>query len=217
MYLYDKKEDKIDIYDLIPSLKDIYEYRMEQMKKIPEDKMVIRGITGTGIDGYEIFKNYENKFYNEIIPIENVNGSYHKLESDPLNGKGKNKEILLDSYYFGHLSDRKIARISDLNKIRYLLLKQTQYRYYFKKAILEEIIEIPESLYLLSLIEQQKFSLIEDRDISEQLNLFKLEQTKGIDLDTIIRMDYIGMTPGCYSKVIEKAENDAHILKLIKK
>ena len=25
MYLYDKKEDKIDIYDLIPSLKDIYD------------------------------------------------------------------------------------------------------------------------------------------------------------------------------------------------
>ena len=32
--------------------------------------------------------------------------------------------------------------------------------------VLEEIIEIPESLYLLSLIEQEKFSLIGDRMIN---------------------------------------------------
>lgn len=217
MYLYDKKEDKIDIYSFIPNDKKLYEYRFEQMKQIPEDEMVVRGVTGTGIEGYEIFKNYENKFDTEIIPIENANGSYHRLESDPLNGKGRNKEILLDAYYFGHLKDRKIARLWDLKKLRYLLLKQNQYRYYFGKVILEEIIEIPESLYLLSLIEQEKFSLIGERDISEQLSLFKLEQTKGINLDTIERMDYIGMAPGCYSKTIKKAENDAHILKLIRK
>ena len=216
MYLYDKKNDKFDVYSLMPDDKKLYQYRVQEMEQIPEDEMIICGETGTGINSYEIFKNYENKFDTEIIPIENANGSYHRLKPDVLNGKGRNREILLDSYYYGHLKDKKIARISDLKKIRYLLLKQTQYTCYPNKSILEEIIQIPESLYLLSLIEQEKFPLIGDKDVSEQLSLFKLEQMSPVDLETIQILDN-GIAPGCYSKTIVKAENDAHILKLILK
>lgn len=77
--------------------------------------------------------------------------------------------------------------------------------------------EIPESLYLLSLIEKEKFSLIGNKSISEQLNLFKIEQLKEIDLKSIGTMHNIGILSGGYSSVIKKAENDAHILKLIKR
>lgn len=214
MYLYKKNNNKIIIYNLIPNNKKIYEYRLEQMKQIPEENRIIRGVTGMGIERYEIFKNYENKFNNEIIPIENANGQYHILEPTHLNSKDKEK--LLKSYYNGDLKDKKIARLWD-KKIRYFLLNQLQYRYYFEKVVLEEIIEIPESLYLLSLIEQELFSLIENKDIKEQLSLFNLEQIQKMDLETIERIDYIGIAPGCYSKTIQKIENDTHILKLLKK
>lgn len=217
MYLYDKRENRIDVYDLISDDKKLYEYRIEQMQQIPEEQKIICGITSTGIEGYEIFKKYENKFDTELIPIENANGRYHRLEPDMLNGTGRNREVLLDSYYSGYLKDRKIARLRDLKRLRYFLLNQTQYSYYFEKAILGGIIEIPKELYLLSLIEQEKFTLIGDKDVSEQLGLFSLEQTKVIDLDTLERMDCIGVAPGCYSRAIVKAANDAHILKLIRK
>lgn len=80
----------------------------------------------------------------------------------------------------------------------------------------QEIIQIPESLYLLSLIEQEKFSLIGDKDVSEKLSLFKLEQIPPVDLETLQMLDK-GIAPGYYSKAIEKAQNHAHILKLILK
>lgn len=217
MYLYDKKENKLDIYDLIPNIKELYEYRAEQMKQIPEKDMIIRGVTGTGIESYKILQDYENKFDTEILPIENVNGMFHKLEPDYLNNSETNRKKLLELFYSGYFINKKIARIQDLKKIRYLLLKHSEYRYYPGKATLDEIIEIPESLYLLSLIEQEKFSLIGNKNISEQLKLFKLEQTKSIDLDTLERIDYIGLAPDCYTKAIKKSRNDAHILKLMQR
>lgn len=213
MYLFNKNGNKLDLYNLLPKDKKLYEYRVEKMKQIPDEKKFLYGITSMGIENYEIFKLYENKFDIEIIPIQNANGMYHRLEETPINS---NKDKLLNAYYNGQLKDKKIARISDLKKIRYLLLNQTQYKYYPGIKVLEEIIEIPESLYLLSLIEQEKFSLIGDKDISEQISLFKLEQLKGFDLDTIERMDYVGIFPGGYLKTIQKAENDEKILKLIK-
>lgn len=214
MYLYEKNKDKLYIYTFLSDSNKMYEYRVEQMEQIQKDKRIFRGITGIGIENYEIFKLYENKFDIEIIPIENVNGSYHRLESVILGDKSR--EFLYSNYYFGNLNDNKIARVYDLNKLRYFLLINSQYRYDFDKKILDGILEIPESLYLLSLIEKEKFSLIKDKDISEQLNLFKLEQIKEIDLETIERMDNVGMVPGCYSNTIEKARNDAYILKLVK-
>jgi len=218
MYLLDKNNDKIDVYYLHPKDKDLFYYRLEQMKQIPDNEKILQGVTGVGIEKYEIFKNYEDKFDIETIPMGNVNGKYHSLETDILYSQGRNKEILLDAYYLGYLKDKNIARVWDLNKMKYFLLKQTEYsRILPGKKILGEIIQIPESLYLLSLIEQEKFSLIGDKDISEQLNLFRLEQEQSIDLNTIDRMQFIGISPDCYTRTIKKAENDAHILKLLKK
>ena len=219
MYLYDNSDKfKINIYYLHPKQSSLYYYRLEQMKQIADDEKIMCGVTGIGIENYEIFKKYEDKFDTETIPMGNVNGKYHKLETDILYSKGRNKEKLLSCYYLGDLIDKKIARVWDLKRIRYFLLKQTEYsRILPGKKILEGIIEIPESLYLLSLIEQEKFSLIGDKDISEQLSLFKLEQEQSIDLNTLERMQFIGVAPDCYIKTIKKAENDAHILKLLKK
>lgn len=217
MYLLDKNNDKIDIYYLHPKDKDLFYYRVEQMKKIPENEKIMCGVTGVGIEKYEIFKNYEDKFDIETIPMGNVNGTYHKLEQDILYSEGKNKERLLARFYLGDLRDNKIARVSDLKKIKYFLLKETKYsRILPDKKILDQIIQIPESLYLLSLIEQEKFSLIGNKDISEQLSLFRLEQEQSINLNTIERMQFIGIAPDCYARTIKKVENDSHILKLLK-
>lgn len=218
MYLLDKDNDKIDVYYLHPKDRDLFYYRVEQMKQIPENEKIMCGVTGVGIENYEIFKNYEDKFDIETIPMANANGKYHKLEQNILYGNGKNKEKLLSDFYLGDLRDKKIARVWDLNNIKYFLLKETEYsRILPGKKILEQIIQIPESLYLLSLIEQEKFTLIGDKDISEQLSLFKLEQEQSIDLNTLDRIQFIGIAPDCYKRAIKKAENDAHILKLLKK
>jgi len=211
MYLYDKKKNKIDIYNLTSNDKKIYEYRIKQMKKIPRNEILLRCFTNEKNDIHEVFKIYENQLDTKIIPIEKVDGFYHKLEPDSLASRS-----LIDSYYKGELKDKKIAKVQDLKKIRYLLLTKTEYTYYNSKKVLDGIIEIPESLYLLSLIENEKFSLI-DGNINEQLSLFEFKKTKQVDLETIQALDNLGIIPNCYSDIIKKTENDNHILKLIKK
>lgn len=213
MYLYDKKRDKLDIYSLIPDDEKLYEYRVEQMNQIKEDQKVVRAVTGMGNQNYEIFKYYRETFDTKIIPIKSVNGLYHKLEPD----KSRNKDVLLNSYYSGNLRDRKIARVRDLKRLRYFLLNKTEYINYPWQTILEGIIEVPESLYLLSLIEQEKYSLIGDKDVSKQLSLFSVHKLDRICLKTVEMMDNMCITQGCYRETIKKAENDAHLLKLILK
>lgn len=100
MYLYDKKYDKLDIYCLSPKEEKIYEYKMQEMKKIPEDKTILRAVTNLGIENYKIFELYQDKFDIEVISMENANGSYHKLKTDSLINMGINKEMLLDFYSF---------------------------------------------------------------------------------------------------------------------
>ena len=216
MYLYDKMYDKLDIYGLRPKEDSLYKYKIEEMKKIPSDKTIFHGVTNLGIENYKIFELYEDKFDSEVISMENANGSYHKLKTDSLINMGINKYNLLDFYSFLNLKDNKIARIQDLKKIRYFLLNQTKYITCGKTEVLKGIVEIPESLYLLSLIEQEKFSLLGNKSISEQLKLFKIELLKEIDLKSIGTMHNIGILPEGYSGIMKKAENDAYILEFIK-
>lgn len=217
MYLYNKKESKLEVFCLNPQREQVCEYRKQQMKKIPEEESVFKAVTNEGITGYEIFSLYENRFDSQLIPIENANGSYHKLELDSLDNMFQRKEVLLDAYYLGNFIDRKIARIQDLKRIRYFLLNQTKYTSHNGMRELRGIIEIPQSLYLLSLIEQEKFSLIGNNDISEQLDLFQLEKLRELDLRSIERLYGMGIFQGDFSNIIRKAQNDEHILKLIKK
>lgn len=81
----------------------------------------------------------------------------------------------------------------------------------------EDIIEIPKSLYLLQLLEQEKFTLIAKEDISEQLKLFNFSYVNSLTLEELQRMDECGITEDAYSKTINKSNNDKHILRLLKK
>lgn len=80
----------------------------------------------------------------------------------------------------------------------------------------DDIIEIPKSLYLLQLLQQQKFSTIINEDLSEQLNLFDFSYINNITLEEIKKMNACGATNNIYSN-INKSNNDKHILKLLKK
>ena len=80
-----------------------------------------------------------------------------------------------------------------------------------------DIIQIPKSLYLLQLLLQEKFSTISGEDISEQLSLFNFSYVNNINLDELQKMDACGITENAYSRIINKANNDKPVLKLLKK
>ncbi len=82
---------------------------------------------------------------------------------------------------------------------------------------MEEIIQLPESLYLLQLLEQGRFALFDGKDISEQLALYTLAKINEVSMEELQKMDVCGITQDVYSRTIQKAENHAHLLKLIKR
>lgn len=224
MFLYDKKENSIDVYSFDENKESMTEYRKSKMLEIPErDRVVVAESYNYDMGESPVFEFYAKKFDTTIIPMKYVNFkngslSYHFLKTGKTSKR--NKKILLDSYYFGNLSDRNVARIQDLNKLRYFLLSKTVYsaQLYdnrFKK--LEDIIELPESLYLLQMLEQGKFSLLKNKDISEQLSLFYVSYINELSLEELKKMDACGITNNTYEQILIKTENDAHLLKLLKK
>lgn len=229
MYLYQKQGETIDVYDFSAEHSNLVNYRMEQMKKIPQGKRVLYAETNsTSLE--PLFQEYIGQLNEIIFDYEeadddfrycdgDINGSwYHKLRVETCD-KDKCKQ-LLQGYYQGELTDKEIARIQYESRIRYYLLKNRLYvpdSYGKPLQILSGIIEIPESLYLLQLLQQEKFSLIGDRDISEQLSLYNLSYIDNIPISDMQRMDMCGITEDISAKVLIKAHNDAKVLSLINK
>jgi len=224
MYLYDKKEKSLDVYSFDANQWVMFEYRERQMLQIPEkNRVLVAEAYSHDVGESPLFEFYANRFDETIIPMEYANSKrdelrYHFLRTGKTSKR--NREILLDSYYFGHLSDRNVARLQDINKLRYFLLNKTTYSaelYNNRIKKLENIIELPESLYLLQMLEQGKFSLIGDKNISEQLDLFNISQIGELSLDELKKIDAYGITQNAYEQTLAKAENDAHVLRLIRK
>lgn len=229
MYLYQKHGETINVYNFNAKHSDLVNYRVEQMKKIPQGRRVLYAETNS--EPIEpLFQHYMGQldqitfhYLEADDDIRYGDGDinarwYHKLKVDKSN-KDACKE-LLQRYYQGQLTDKDIARIQYESGIRYFLLKNRVYSpdlYDKQLKILNDIIEIPESLYLLQLLLQEKFSLIGDKDISEQLSLFKLSHVDNIHVEDMLKMDACGITDDVSSKVLIKARNDARVLSLIKR
>ncbi|MBO5096023.1 MAG: hypothetical protein J6B98_04035 [Bacilli bacterium] len=224
MFLYDKKENSIDVYSFNGNTEAMIAYRQKEMLQIPEkDRVVVAESYSYDMGEAPLFEQYAEHFDTKIIPMEYANLKkdcfrYHFLVSN-ITSK-RNKNILLDSYYSGQLSDRNVARIQDINKLRYFLLSKVIYDaeiYDNRKKILKDIIELPESLYLLQMLEQGKFSLLTDKDITEQLDLFSLAHIDEISFEELRKMDACGISRNTFEEIIAKSENDEYVLKLIKK
>lgn len=211
MFLYEKDFDAINIYELTTDDEVLQKYRMDEMKKIPICEQVGCAVTGLGQNNLEIFCDDKDKIDSDIFYWIKLNTPFHKVDFYNDNFNGKND--ILNKFYSGNFIDKKIAKVMDLKLMKYFLLSSDKYIYSKGKKVMEGIIQIPESLYLLSLIEQQKFSLLDDVDVSEQLKLFNLSYQDSIDTKVIDKVDWYQMGVGLYNNVLEKAENDAYILK----
>lgn len=219
MFLYDRDQNVLDIYSFNGKEQKMIRYRKTQMAQDPEMKRVLEAVAfDSDIRGeLPLLEFYAGQYDKTIIPMEILNKRRtHSLGPGIMDKK--DKEILLDSYYFGYLVDKEIARIQDLDGLRYFLLSRTAYSSnLYGVRRLEGIIELPESLYLLQMLEQGKFSLLGDKDISEQLDLFTITHVVQINLDQVKKMDVFGITENAYERAILKAASDEKVLKKLKK
>lgn len=181
MYLHDKNNEQINIYSLIPNKKKIYEYKKEKMEKIPFEKRVFTAKTND-YHCLEILRDYiwdidlqneKSKLYGEC--------AYHKLISYNTLNKIEKQEILLEKYYNNDMTHSgkifKIYRSRKNYDINNLLLCEP----YYKEEIysegvysMEDIINIPDSLYNFEMFDRKKFNLIKHENFEELLKLYDI-------------------------------------------
>lgn len=230
--VYDKDKELLNIYDFKANKDVLDEFRFEHMNQNNDSCF-----TATCYEGNPIFEHYKNELDNKIFKEEEVNDMYslrgHVLEKGL--ESGRNVQSIIDSFCYGYQNNKSVARVQYYNKdtgydyLRYFLLTRDCYENCFDSRYkqMRYILELPEILYFLYLIENQKFVKLDDyykqnkkwiqASIKEVLELFKLELIDNCNLDELKKYDKCGITDNAYGKVVERAYNDAHVLRLVKK
>lgn len=218
MFLYDKKENTLDVYKFTGNNDKLINYRKEQLRKNQKDLCLLYAQTTARWQSLlpPLFEEYQNDFDTTIFTKRMVDGYTHHLISVPINESIKET---YKQFCNGKQADKPIIRVAESNDISYFLLTNQKYQpdgVYKEKLTLSGIIRLPESLFILQMLEQGKFSVVRDYDISEQLRLFSFTKVGQLDIEQLKNMDICGISQNAYTETLAKAEAHKEGLQLIK-
>ena len=235
MILYEDKNDKIGIYEFAPKDKyEIFKYKTDELGKISEEDKVYYAESKVGYYSSPIFSDDMFKIKNGVYESSEVDCDDEALErrrllSNPyynrllISKRNHGNMALIEKYIHGAYDSKKIAKIIYQNDMKYFLLTDeyksldsdisSDQRLY----IMRNIIQLPESLYKLQLLQNGFFDNLESDEIKEQLDLFSLKELDSIDKETIRKMDLYKIGKQSYYETMLKVESDSKKLKLLKK
>ncbi len=234
MYLYDKSSQTIDVYSMTANPNRLKEYREKELAnhQIPEDRRVLKASTSDE----KVLENInEQIWYGELF--QDSSGIYggrtfHNITPYEMTPTEETRQkLLLDSYCEGNFSNCPVAVVTDpydyqkkeyLSYLEYLLLTQKEYQplsYPSRVLTMDNIISIPESLYVSSLLEQGKFRKALSYDITSQLETFDFskEPISRISINELQKMYQCGLIPGAIECVLDNIEITSQILSRRKK
>ena len=216
MFLYDRTDDIIDVYSMIPNIKKIVKYRKIEADKFSDFKF-LRAV----MRGYALLANMNN---NDILDESQlnynpyINEEFHELKPQLM--LAKEKQIILHNFYNGSFDYCKIIRVQNKeeNTEKYLLITKNNYKSYGTKDIREmrNIISIPESLYLLQMLLQGNFNIVKYKNIHNQLKQFDIS-TKPVQkfyVSDIERLSKFGLLD--YDEVLQNVEVTKKILNKVR-
>ena len=223
MYLYEKKKDKLLIHELTINERDLPKYRRIEMESIPENE---RDATGSekALCSYSYkCEHYIEQYKNNKIKNLIVNQMpFNRMELDSFD----KDSCYLRNYYNGQYA-QNIVIGSDNNY--YLFVRDVMYGH---RGLLGDwkygymtMIHIPETLFVLQLLQQEKLSLIpktiSPNSIISPLSLCNHEVVDELDLSQFKKSDKYFVTDNIsdevYKKVLEKSKADSFILSKIKR
>ena len=224
MFAYDKKDSSIEIYSIESDNNILEEYRNEKMKLIPEEYRVYKAKqVCKELNEEPFFEKHldevDSRFFSSAIVDRKTPFAedYHILlpEFDT-----DLKKQLIDRYIKGEYVDRKTATIL-YDTFKYFLLTEPKYKRCTNNNYthhMNNIIQIPDCLYALQLLQQEKYNqfLEQETDINEILSLFEIERIDEISEEEIIKCDRYGITDNAYNKVLSKVNNSKQLINYIK-
>lgn len=219
MYLYDKKENGYEVYSMTIDKMSAYLYRNAQIEKIKSDRRVLYFEERVkNLLDKPLFAHYKNEIE---VPIEEVfisqGNHYRILKTSSMDSSMK--ECLIGKYKLGKFSHSRVVKICSPKEFRYLLLTKEARSVSNDHSIMAmtNIIELPKSLFLLQLLEQEKYAYLGYEDLSEQIDLFTKEKVGMVSTEELARMDRCGITKNASNEILKKSEEHEKVLKYIRR
>ena len=226
MYLYEKEKDKINVYEL-KELKDkLFEYRRKEMEKLNKHSILYNFLSNDVHTMYSLMQcdldekkliTKENKFFihKNGVKLENVYYLYdNQIIIDGLlyqfcNGYYNLSEKLVNLYNGDDVVKHFVLTNNNIDIRKRKLLKIDGEFYKYK---LSNLINIPETIYLLQLLINEEFEKIYDKNIDELLALYDFQDipVNSLDINTINFINY------SYKLTDEELELNQNILKKVR-
>ena len=192
MVLYDKKDENIDVYKFEGNSEKLKEFKRNVMdqhiKEFPFYSLYTHD---------EKVKNYFDRIWpitvslSDIVPDETCD-LYH---SPIVSREYFDYDKLIRKYIEGEYRLKapvKVVESKSSNQTLYNFLAASKPEEitsrYGSSWRISHMINLPEELYLLQLLEQGLFEYIKDEDISAQLDLFDVNFLKSVNLSDITEM-----------------------------
>ena len=219
MNLYEKnKNGSISVYKFDEVDGEVYNYIEEQLSTIPEnERFFIAKEYFRSVGRRLYFEKNMRYFDSRIFDMDDLNSisatKYMRSFGVDSSLHSVHRTTLLHEYNCHMFIGNPMMHVNDNGTDRYFLFTKENYRPEFDGSrirVIDGIIQLPESLYLLELIRSQKFSLIQDKDVSKQLSFYSLEYCGTHSNDALV-WNMIG-----HEAILEKAENDKPLLKILR-
>ena len=177
MFFYYKKENCIEVYYIVPKSENLKKYRKSELKKVKEEKL------------FYLFKSNEKNIIKlfkdrKSVNIKNLNSDELFIkEVSILNPNNfiriETRDKLIESYIEGKFSYVHPIEIfedgKNSKKQLQFLLAPDNMRIQDGVLNIENILNLPRSLYILQLFEIRKFELLQNEDITKYLKLFNIK------------------------------------------
>ncbi len=237
MNLYEKNENRINIYSFEPIRSDMARYKEKVLKETDNNNLFYRFETTSEtiqkrfLNGYEIDintiqKDDNSKDFSDWW-AQLGNDTYRDI--DPFKTKKIEQQEIIKKYINGEYSDVTPTRI--LNYLKYSttyyqnvflvtaqpssIYSSIEKRTYYK---LENIINLPVELAILQLLEKGMFSQVLGSylNIKDQLKLFKIELLDSVSIKEMNKMFDYGILTDAYSEAMQNVSNTQKILEKLK-
>lgn len=228
MYLYEKKDNKINVYELNPKEKLIEDYKRSEIRKIPNTERVYSAKSNLSRQELPLYNIDE---INGIVYLKDLQFENTWLFFREFHEVKKYKDLdlaetVLENYYKNDKrpNDNNCMVISGSNneyRNYYILTQYYSENYPFigsSKEVMDGIINVPSSLFILDNIQLGNGSRIKDFKISEQAELFNFskEPIESFSFDDINKLEKFEIVRQQLSN-IDLENNKQLIKKLIKK
>lgn len=214
MFFYENNGKFIDIYKLEPKLEDILEYKKSEMNKIPEGEKVWSAFTNGDVilenNGDIIDISELNKYINDVNGLD-----YHGLRT-----ASNDDEIKYLDLYFHNINSHGFCVVKNDSSSDYIILLKKYYDvfdYSNREYIMDGIISVPRSLYLLEAFINNRVDLIKSDELDIILKLFDIQCIGKIDLSILENICQYRLFNDSYESIINTIEESKDVINKVKK